>query len=218
MSNRSGHIKLPGMVAAGYIPVLEAHLAAVTGRPVLPVSALQSLASRLARDGRDAGLFTESASVDLGADTNSAWAKSCADTARRAWDQVTRSGPSGVAVDRDGSVIAFKPLARDTLGALVNQPYLAAELEPMLRLGHEVLPSGVSEFAPAAGLEPITQVMGGDPADVGYRNSSGMRMSTSRPVHTTADVKVTAAALPAAIPEIARELAARILAELRTRR
>ncbi len=60
--------------------------------------------------------------------------------------------------------------------------------------------------------------MEGDPADVGRRHSSGMRMSTSGPVHTAADAKVTAAALPAAIPEIARELAARILAELRTRR
>jgi hypothetical protein len=107
-----------------------------------------------------------------------------------------------VAVDRDGSVTAWKPLARDTLGALVNQPYLAAELERMLRLGYEVLPCGVPEFAPAAGRDPITQVMEGDPADVG----------------TSADAKVAAAALPAAIPEIARELAARILAELRTRR
>jgi hypothetical protein len=125
-----------------------------------------------------------------------------------------------VTVDRDGSVIAWKPLTRDTLGALVNQPYLAAELEPLLRLGYEVLPGGVTEFAPAAGLDPITQVMEGDPADVGRRHSSGMRMrmSTSGPVRTSADAKVAAAALPAAIPEIARELAARILAELRTRR
>ncbi len=137
---------------------------------------------------------------------------------RRSSDQVTRGGPCGVAVDRDGSVIAFKPLARDTLGALVSKPYPAAELEPMLRLGHEVLPAGVTEFAPVAWLEPIAQVMEGDPADVGHRHSSGMRMSTSGPVHTTAGAKVTAAALPAAIPEIARELAARILAELRTRR
>jgi hypothetical protein len=66
--------------AAGYIPVLEVHLAAVTDRPVLPVSALEPLASRLGRAGRDAGLFTEGASVDLGADTGSAWAKSCADS------------------------------------------------------------------------------------------------------------------------------------------
>ena len=122
---------------AGYIPVLETHLAAVTGRLVLPVSALEPLASRLGRAGRDAGLFTESASVDLGADTSSAWAKSCADTTRRAWDQVSRGGPAGVAVDRDGSVIAFKPLARDTLGALVNQPYQRRDPDtPLRRVQH----------------------------------------------------------------------------------
>jgi len=72
-----------------------------------------------------------------------------------------------VAVDRDGSVIAFKPLARDTLAALVSKPYLAAELEPMLRLGHEVLPAGVTEFAPVAWLEPIAQGMEGDPPTSG---------------------------------------------------
>jgi hypothetical protein len=60
--------------------------------------------------------------------------------------------------------------------------------------------------------------MEGDPADLGRRTSSGMRMSAQAPVRTVADAKVCVAALPAAIPEIARELAARILAELRTRR
>ena len=88
----------------------------------------------------------------------------------------------------------------------------------MLALGHEVLPSGVTELGPAAGLEPITQVMEGDPTDLGHRTRSGMRMSASAVVHTVADAKVAAAALPAAIPEVARELAARIIAELRTRR
>jgi len=42
-------------------------------------------------------------------------------------------------------------------------------------------------------------------------------MSGSKPVRTVPDVKV-AVALPRAIPEIAHELAARIMAELRTRR
>jgi hypothetical protein len=65
----------PGLAgrAAGYIPVLEVRLAAVTDRPLQPVSALEPLASRLGRAGRDAGLFTEAASVDLGSDTGSAW-------------------------------------------------------------------------------------------------------------------------------------------------
>jgi hypothetical protein len=202
----------------GYIPVLEVHLTPVVTRPVLPVSALEPLASRLGRAGRDAGLFPESASVDLGSDAHSAWAKSSGETARRGWNQVNRDGPTGVAVDRDGSVMVFKPLARDTLGTLVNLPSVTAELEPMLRLGHEMLPTGVSEFAPVAGLGPITQVMEGDPTDIGRRSSSGMRMSSETPVRTTPDAKVATSALPAAIPEIARELAARILAELRTRR
>jgi hypothetical protein len=56
--------------------------------------------------------------------------------------------------------------------------------------------------------------MEGDPADVGRRDSSGMRMSTSGPVRTSADAKVAATALPAATPDFARELAARILAEV----
>ncbi len=73
---------------------------------------------------------------------------------RRAWDQVTRGGPSGAAVDRDGSVIAFKPLARDMLGALVSKPYLAAELEPMLRLGHEVLPAASPNSHQLPGSNP----------------------------------------------------------------
>jgi hypothetical protein len=204
--------------AQGYIPVLEAHLASVVGRPVLTVGVLEPLASQLGRAGRDVGLFAQAARVDLGSDASSAWATSLGETARRGWNQVRRDGPAGVAVDRDGSIIVFKPLARDTLGTLVNQASLTADLEPMLRLGHDMLPADVSELAPAAGLGPITQVMEGDPADVGRRSSSGMRMSAETPVRTTADSKVAAAALPAAIPEIARELAARILAELRTRR
>lgn len=215
---RSDRPALAANRTPGYIPVLEVHLAPAIVRPVLPVSALEPLASHLGRAGRDAGLFPEDASVNLGSDANSAWATNSGETARRGWNQVNRDGPTGVVVDRDGSVIVFKPLARDALGALVNQPSLAAHLESMLRLGHEVLPADVSEFAPAAGLGPITQVIEGDPADVGRRSSSGMRMSTETPVRTTADTKVAAAALPAAIPEIARELAARILAELRTRR
>jgi len=202
----------------GYIPVLEAHLASVVGRPVLTVGALEPLASQLGRAGRDAGLFTEAARVDLSSDANSAWATSLGEVTRRGWNQVRRDGPTGVAVDRDGSVIVFKPLARDTLGTLVNQESLTADLVPMLRLGHEVLPADISEFAPAAGLGPITQVMEGDPADVGRRSSSGMRMSTETPMRTMADTKVAEATLPTAIPEIARELAARIFAELRTRR
>ena len=186
--------------------------------PICRSAALRPLASRLGRAGCDAGLFSEAASVDLGSDSNTAWASSPRDQPRGSWSQVSRGGPSGVAAGRNGGVVVFKPLARDMLGTLVNEAFLAREFEPLLRLGHEVLPTGLAEFAPAAGLAPIGQVMEGDPDQVGHRSSSGMRMSGSTPVRTVPDVKVAVAALPGAIPEIARELAARIIAELRTRR
>jgi hypothetical protein len=204
--------------SAMYIPVLEAHLAAVTSGPLLPVSALQTLASRLGRTGRDAGLFTEGASLSLDSDADTAWATSTSGEADRSWNEVYRGGPRGMAADRNGSVLIYVSLPRDMLGTLVSQPYLAEQLDLLLRTGYEVLPSDVKEIAPAAGLEPVDRVIEGDPADIGHRSSSTLRMAGSKPVRTTPDVKVAAAALPRAIPEIARELAARLMAELRTRR
>jgi hypothetical protein len=123
-----------------------------------------------------------------------------------------------MAADRNGSVLAYVSLPRDTLGTVVNQPYLAEHLELLLRTGHQVLSADVKEIAPAAGLEPVDRVIEGDPADIGRRSSSTLRMAASQPVRTTPDTMVAVTALPRAIPEIARELAARLMAELRTRR
>ena len=67
----------------GYMPVLELHLAPAIARPVLPVSALEPLARRLGRAGRDFGLFPEAASLELGSDANSAWAKGSGETGSR---------------------------------------------------------------------------------------------------------------------------------------
>ena len=83
---------------------------------------------------------------------------------------------------------------------------------------HLVRHHAMSSEAVQAGLAPIDRVIEGDPSEVGHRSSGGMRMSGSKPVRTVPDVKVAVAALPRAIPEIAHELAARIMAELRTRR
>ena len=205
--------------SAIYVPVLEAHLAVAASKPLLPVSALRPLASGISRAGRDAGLFSEDAGLAIGSDADTAWAVA-ADSrqAGRSWNQVQRGGPSGVAVDRTGAVLAYAALPRDTLGTLVNDTYLAGQLEPLLRIVHHMLPAEVNEVVPVAGLEPVDRVVEGDPAELGHRSSSTLRMSGSKPVRTVPDAKVAAAALPRAIPEIARELAARLMAELRTRR
>jgi hypothetical protein len=204
--------------SAIYLPVLEAHLAALTTQPLLPVSALEPLASRLGRMGRDAGLFREDASLVLDSDTYTAWATSTGGQPGRSWNQVSRGGPSGIAADRNGTVLAYASLPRDTLGTLVNNSYLAEQLETLLRIGYDALPANVREIAPTAGLEPVDRVIEGNPAEIGHRSTSTLRMSASKPARTTPDTKVTVAALPRGIPEIARELAARLMAELRTRR
>jgi hypothetical protein len=77
-----------------YIPVLEVHLAALVAQPVLPVSALQPLASSLGRAGRDAGLFSEAASVGLGSDSNTAWASSSGVQLGGSWNQVLSMAPA----------------------------------------------------------------------------------------------------------------------------
>jgi hypothetical protein len=204
--------------SAVYVPVLEAHLAALTPRPLLPVSALQPLASQLGSADRDAGLFGEDAGLNLGSDTNGAWAASTSGRASRSWNQVQRDGPTGIAADRDGTILVYKSLPRDTLGTLVSESYLAEQLDGLLRTGYEVLPVGIGEIALAVGVEPVDRVVEGDPAELGQRSSSTLRMSGSRAARTAPDAKVAVAALPGAIPEVDRELAARLMAQLRISR
>ena len=205
--------------SAVYVPVLELHLATPTSGPLLPVSSLRPLASNLGRIGREAGLFNEQASLDLDSDTGTAWAVSTdSRLSHGPFDQVQQGGPSGMAIDRTGTVLAYTPLPRDTLGSLVSEPYLASRLELLLRVAYQVLPVELDEVVPAAGLEPIDRVIEGDPDDLGRRSSGTLRMSQSNPVRTEPDTKVATTALPRAIPEIASELAARLMAELRTRR
>jgi hypothetical protein len=198
--------------------VLEAHLAALTPRPLLPVSALQPQASRLGRAGRDTGVFDEDAGLNIGSDTNGAWAATISGRASRSWDQVHTDGPTGIAADRNGTILAYKSLPRDSLGTLVSESYLAGQLEVLLRTAYEVIPTGIGEIAPTSGVEPVDRVAEGDPAALGHRSSSTLRMSGSPAVRTAPDAKIAVAALPGAIPEVTRELAARLMAELRTSR
>jgi hypothetical protein len=201
-----------------YTPLLEAHLAASGGHNVLSVAALQPLQRRLVRAAREAGLFAESAGVQMDNDGSSAWATSSVEEDRGFYtpERVWRSGTSGVAVDRSGTVLVFRPLPRDTMGSLVNRASLTADLAPLLRLAAEIVPGAVGQVVPAAGIEPFDQVMEGDPQRLG-RNSAGIRIRGGHPLRTEPEDSVPLAAFPAAAPEVAAELAARLMAELRTR-
>jgi hypothetical protein len=201
-----------------YTPLLEAHLAAVAGNRVLSVADLESLQQRLIRAARAAGLFTDSAAVRAGSDSYSAWATSTTEDDRRAYaaGRVMQGGLSGVAVDRAGSVLVFKPLPRDSMGGLIDKASLTADLPPLLRLAAELVPPAIEQVVPAAAVEPFNNIMEGDPKTLG-RSSASVRTRGMEPLRTEPEDAVPVGAFPAAAPEVAVELAARLMAELRMR-
>jgi hypothetical protein len=199
-------------------PQMEVQLISVTGRAVMPVSALDGMLRRLVRLARDAELFDEAVAVATGSDSSSAWASSTIQEDRGFYEpeRIQRGGPRGVAVERTGSVLVFRTLPRDFLGSLVDRASLATDLEPMLRLAAELAPDEVGRVVPVAGLEPIDRVLEGDPGRLG-RTGGSIRTGRSHPVRTLPEAAVPLDAFPSAAPEVAEELAARLMAELRTR-
>ena len=201
-----------------HTPVLELHLVAVTDNKVLSVAELESLQNRIVRTARDAGLFTQSTGVEVDSDPHSAWATSTTEDGRQAYatSRVWRGGLSGVAVDRTGSVLIFKPLPRDSMGGLVDRASLTADLAFLLRLAAELVPPAIEQVVPAAAVEPFSNVMEGDPKTLG-RSSAGIRTRGTEPLRTEPEDAVPTKAFPAAAPEVAAELAARLMAEVRMR-
>ena len=198
--------------------VLEVHLLAVAERRAITVSALESIRSKITRVARDLGFFSESASVTGNTDMNSAWATTLTEDGRRSFatGQVQRGGLSGIAVDRSGSVLAFKPLPRDMIGALVNLQSLTADLANMIRLSAELIPDGIEFVVPAAGIDPLGNTDEGDPSALG-RSGGGIRITSGDPLRTEPEDAVDLNAFPEASVEVGKELAARLLTDLRSR-
>lgn len=200
-------------------PQLEVHLLSNSSRPAMSVSALQGLQRRLIRAARETELFPETAAVRTGSDASSVWATSIIEDDRGFYqpERIQHGGTRGVAAERTGSVLVFRTLPRDFLGSLVDRESLSADLDPMLRLAAELVPGEVGLVLPAAGLEPIERVREGDPRHLGRNSGSGPRMGRTAPVRTEADAAVPLSAFPMGASEVAQELAARLIAELRTR-
>ncbi|WP_084723077.1 DUF4062 domain-containing protein [Streptomonospora alba] len=199
-------------------PTLEAHLLSSGNNSSLPVSTLENIKNQMVRSAREIGLFLDTAGVRVENDARSAWAFSFPEEDRQsyAFDRVQHGGPSGLAIDRTGSVITFKTLPRDALGTLVNKESLQNELKILLQLAVELAPSGVSYVVPAAGIEPSEFLMEGDPEKLG-RTSGSMGISGSAPIRAQPDDAVPRTAFPAAAPEVAGEMASRLIADLRSR-
>jgi Domain of unknown function (DUF4062) len=194
-------------------PRLELHLA-TAGAPVVPVGALESRARHLGKIGRDLDLFPDSAALTIDSDTSGAWALAqLADDHRGgAVNGLRRGGPRGIALDRSGSVLVFETLKRDWLGSLVDQPYLTDRLVQLIHVAATVLSAEAPTVVPAAAIDPIGQVMEGDPSELGRRSSGSMRMTQNEPVRTEPDFQIDMRALPSGVRELASELSARLIA------
>jgi hypothetical protein len=205
---------------ATFEPKLELHLVAAGG-PVVPVAALEARCAHLGRMGRELGLFPDTAALVTGSDKGEAWALTRLEDERGAGSAINRmwrGGPRGIALDRTGSVLVFETLPRDMLGALVDRSDLTDRLARLIRVAATTLPAEVSTVAPAAAIDPLGQVMEGDPSELGRRQGGAMRAGQAEPVRTEPDFQIDTRALPAGASELAGELAARLMAELRTRR
>ncbi|MFC9971844.1 DUF4062 domain-containing protein [Spirillospora sp. NPDC127200] len=199
--------------------LLEVHLAATSERKVIPVSALSAIEHRVVRVAREEGFFQESASVNTGSDVNFTWATTMIEDQRRSYsiDQIWHGGMKGISVDRTGSVLVFTPLPRDMIGSLIDSTSLTSQAAGMLRLAAQLIPAEVDLVIPAAAIDPLGNTREGDPQNLG-RNGGPMRLSDREaPLRTEPEGAVPVKAFPEASTEVARELAAHLLAHLRER-
>ena len=198
-------------------PVLEAHALAVQPTGLTPVSTLQAVANRLAVRGREVGFFGQGDALDIGFDDATAWAV-------RNGDQNNygrRVGPStdpyaGFTVGRDGSAMAFQCLPVDMLGALVNQDELTQRLTVLYRTLAPILPT-TEHVSLAAAIDPLDRVAEGNPAEVGSRNSGVMPTARGGSAQAVPVDQVPRATLSGSTPEIAAEIAVRVLQSMHSR-
>jgi Domain of unknown function (DUF4062) len=186
--------------------VLEVHVLSAKGQTIL-TTVLANLGKRLARAGRDAGVFAEEQALSMSVDEDGAT------VATRATDQ--REPATGIRADRDGTVSMWSQLPSDFLGALLDEADLRERIASALRLIAD-LGLAKGDVAVAVGLHGLSMVSIGDIGELGRRTSGtvglpgGPDVALVEPTHA-----VPATALGPAAGEIAGELAARLLLRFR---
>lgn len=166
---------------------------------------LTALPGRLARAGRECGLFTEDQALDTG--HAEAWV--------HAATKPDRQVPiAGVRVTSTGTVSVWREMPSDMLGVILDPADLAPRIATMLRLAAELLPRDCAA-ALAIGLYGLWSVMEGQAADLGHRSSGSMPARQAEAALVEARDSVPVGALESAVDEIARELALRLILRFR---
>jgi len=185
--------------------VLEVHLVPVSQTSRLEMRHLDSLGVELAQFAREHSLFTSTEA--LRPFTTSA----CSGVA-----SVDSRSAAGLAVTRSGQRSIWSALPKDTLGSVLDEDDVADRLTTMIRL-LTLIPVELPEEAGfALSVESAMNVTEDRVAHM--PRSSATLNPRHGSIRVTADDATLTADLPQRAPEVARELAARLLAEYRSGR
>lgn len=189
-----------------YGTTLDVHVIPLDGASLSAV-ALTSLPNRLARVGRDNGLFGEDRALDLGIDEDAAHAFSRSDG---------RLSFAGLRVSRRSTVSVSVQLPSDTLGVILDPTDIAARIAVALGVASELnLATGDGTVAVALhGLQMVTE---GSTAELGRRSTASLTGfgGQSESALLEPSDQIPLAALGLGRQEIATEMATRLILRFR---
>jgi hypothetical protein len=184
--------------------VLETHVVPIGRIDRLSATTLRELPTRLARAGRDHGLFREGQALNL--DTTEHAAVAQTDRGDRA--------VSGVAISAERSVTAWSALPTQQLGAVYDEAQIAVQIARDVRLAASLALVPSEDVAIAAGIGPIDmlgRVTGPNSMTFPFMGSGrgAARIEPTEAYSMTSLARIA--------PEIGAELAARLTLRLEQR-
>ncbi|MCZ7424116.1 5'-methylthioadenosine/S-adenosylhomocysteine nucleosidase [Micromonospora sp. WMMA1949] len=176
---------------------LEVHLVPATQAPYIEVRRLASLADELATH-LPARVAVETDVDDRGA---------------RAVSTDHRAGPEGLFLGRNGQRSAWKPLPRDTMGALLDESWLTDHLAALITTLIRFSLPHAARYAPALAVSPANMVTIGRADQLSRTQASGFLIRDK--LEVPPEESVPADDLDSLASEVAAELTARLLLAFR---
>jgi Domain of unknown function (DUF4062) len=187
---------------------IETYFLPVGAAGRLSATVLSGLPDRLARAGRDGGLFGHDRALDLHSTDGEASA-----AARKE----ARLLDAGLRVGRDRAVTIWEQLPTDMLGTILDEGDVAARVAKGLRLAADLGLANTDQVAIAVGLRLGSMTSLGSAADLGRRRQAqpiGF-MSGTPSVRVEPQDSIPVSALPGAAREVAIEMARRLMYRVR---
>lgn len=200
----------PSAVILHCIPVIDVRLSSME---------IRGSAGRIIRAIRDCQLASQTESLDSSSSADMAVVKIVEGRIRRTggtgFQQVTLGAFGGARLDRRCRFDAWSFLARDSLGALVDEASLTEELARLVSLAALLNSFFGDEVALGASIAIVGMINEGNPADLGRRTTASALWHSPAQVTTDIDDAVPASSLAAGAMEIGREIALRLLQKFR---